>query len=89
MNYKDLEKTAEQLKKLFDIVLKISTNDYRVEVTDRNGGMVDVYFRDDIESRTDVTIALQTVEIFVSDAWRIAYHWCSGKHEQFNGRVSA
>jgi len=90
---KQLKKTAERLTRLFDMVLKISRDDYRIVLSDRNGGMVDVYFRDDrldkINNRPDVAIALQTVELFVTNNWQIAIHWCTSKHEQFDkGRAA-
>jgi hypothetical protein len=77
---KNLQKTAKQLAQLFDVVLKISKKDYRIVVSERIDGAIDVYFRDDLFKRQDVTIAFKTVELFVSDSWRIASHWGAGKH---------
>ena len=87
-----LRQTAEQLTHLLDVVLNVSTDDYRIVLSDRNGGMIDVYFRDDhldkFFRRPEVTVAFQTIELTVPDGWRIACHYCTSKHEQFNGRAA-
>jgi hypothetical protein len=85
---KKMQVFAERLTKLFDVVLKISTNDYRITLD--VGGMVDVYFRDDapfkISNRNEVTIALQTLELFAPESFSVNYHWCDSRHEQFDGK---
>ena len=93
---KKLKLIAENLDKLFSTVLKISSDDYRIVVSDRLDGIVDVYFRDftststkNMFSRIEVTIALQTIDCVMPDSWRIAIHWVSSKHEQFDGRKTA
>jgi len=87
---KTLKKTAENLRRLFDVILKISTNDYRIVISERLGPMIDVYFRDEpfgkYHDRKDLIIALQTIEYLLPD-YRISFHYCLSKHEQFDGRV--
>jgi len=89
---KELQQTAERLSQLLEVVLEISTDDYRIVLSDRNGNMIDVYLRDDhlnkFFSRRDLTVVIQTIELLVSDSWRIAFHYCSSKHEQFNARAA-
>jgi len=87
-----LKKTAEQLEKLFDIVLKISTNDYRIVVSDRLGPMIDVCFRDEpfgkFSENKDLIVAIQTMELLLPEQ-RISFHYCNSKHAQFNERTTA
>jgi len=87
---KELRQTVEPLSQLLEGVLEVSTDDYRIVLSDRNGGMVDVYLRDDhlnkLYERRDLTVAIQTIELLVPDGWQIAFHYCTSKHEQFKAR---
>jgi len=90
---KELRQTAERLSQLLEVVLEISTDDYRIVLSDRNGNMIDVYLRDDdhlnkFYCRRDLTVAIQTIELLVPDSWRIAFHYCTSKHEQFKARAA-
>jgi len=88
---KELQQKAEQLSQLLEVVLEVSTDDYRIVLSDRNGGMVDVYLRDDLNKfykRRDFTVAIQAIELLVPDGWRIAFHYCTSKHEQFKARAA-
>jgi hypothetical protein len=90
---KELRQTVEPLSQLLEGVLEISTDDYRIVLSDRNGGMVDVYLRDDrlnkLYERRDLTVAIQTIELLVPDSWQIAFHYCTSKHGQFNAGAAA
>jgi hypothetical protein len=89
---KKMQVFAERLTRLFDVVLKISTNDYRITLSDRLGNMVDVYIRDDIpgkiSTRKEVIVAIQTLELFAPENFLVAYHWCLCSHEQFDRKKS-
>ena len=86
-----MKQFAEKLITLFDVILKISTDDYRIVLSVRDGGTVDVYIRNDKKSgsytwNNEVIIALQTVELFTPDDIRVEYHWCLSSHEQFKDK---
>ena len=86
-----IKKFAEKLITLYDVVLKISTNDYRIVLSVKDGGTVEVYFRIDgpsghYSNKSEVIIALQTVELFTPDNIKVEYHWCLSSHEQFDGK---
>ena len=85
---KKIQVFTERLERLFDVVLKIKADDYRIVI---NGSRVDVYFRNDnliTFKKDELTIALQTLEIFDHDGIQVEYHWCLSAHRLFDGRAA-
>jgi hypothetical protein len=84
---KKMQVFAERLARLFDVVLEINANDYRITLD--VGGMVDVYFRDDkqkISTRKEVIVTLQTIGLFAPESASVNFHWCLSSHEKFDGK---
>ena len=78
-----IQKIAEKYITLFEIILKISKDDYKIYLSADNGGTIRIYIKDILNHDQNMIVATQAADLFQPDNTKVEYIWCDRGHRIF------